>query len=79
MDFEAQALRRVIDDRVLFSDLSFTLAPGEVLALRGPSGSGKSTLLRCLAWLDVPDGGAPLLGGRPPGDWGPPAWRGRVA
>ncbi|MBH5300331.1 ABC transporter ATP-binding protein [Corynebacterium silvaticum] len=33
----------------LFSDLSFTVVPGRMLAIMGASGSGKSTLLRYLA------------------------------
>lgn len=36
---------------------SFTLGPGQHLALVGPSGSGKSTLLALMAGLDRPDGG----------------------
>jgi heme exporter protein A len=34
--------------------LSFTLAAGQVLVLRGPNGSGKTTLLRTLAGLQPP-------------------------
>jgi len=37
--------------RVLFEGLSFRLAAGESLELRGANGSGKSTLLRILAGL----------------------------
>lgn len=39
-------------------DLSFTLAPGEVLAVTGANGSGKSTLLRACAGLNDPLAGS---------------------
>ncbi len=40
------------DGQPLFTDLDFTLEPGDMVALTGPSGSGKSTLLSMLAgWL----------------------------
>jgi iron(III) transport system ATP-binding protein len=46
-------------------DLSFEIARGEVFVLLGPSGCGKSTTLRCVAGLEVPDGGTIWLDGRP--------------
>ena len=42
--------------RVL-NELSFTVAPGEKLALIGPSGSGKTTILRILMTLETINGG----------------------
>ncbi|GAB2614103.1 ABC transporter ATP-binding protein [Kribbella endophytica] len=40
---------------------SLSVAPGEVVGLRGPSGSGKSTVGRLLAGLLTPDRGEILL------------------
>ena len=47
----------------LFRDVSFDVAAGEWLALRGPNGSGKTTLLRCVAGLTRLDAGEVLWDG----------------
>jgi len=45
-------------------DVSFTVAPGELVALTGSSGSGKSTLLNLIGALDTPDAGSLSVDGR---------------
>lgn len=57
--------------------ISFELAAGECIALRGPSGAGKTLLLRALADLD-PNRGEVLLDGTPRNRIPAPAWRRRV-
>ncbi len=49
---EAIAIRRLLSERCLFSDVSFTVGPGDTLFVTGPSGVGKTLLLRLLACLD---------------------------
>lgn len=58
-------LECVRDDRLLFRDLSFTLAVGEVLQIEGANGSGKTSLLRILCGLRRADAGAVLWQGEP--------------
>ncbi len=60
---EAQNLARRYGRRWALSDVSFSLAGGDVLMLAGPNGSGKSTLLRTLATAVRPDGGSARIGG----------------
>ena len=43
--------------------LSLSVAPGEVLAVRGRSGSGKTSLLNIIGGLDRPDSGTVVLDG----------------
>ncbi len=47
----------------LFSGLSFTLSPGEILAVLGPNGAGKTTLLRAVTGMLPWTEGRTLLDG----------------
>ena len=49
---------RSYDDAFVLRDVSFEVAPGELLALTGPSGSGKTTLLQLIGSLDRPTNGS---------------------
>ena len=51
-------------ERIVFTDLSFAVAAGELLVLRGPNGAGKTSLLRMIAGLNEPtEGNFELDGG----------------
>lgn len=54
---EAQQLSCSRDERVLFSELSFTLNSGQVLLIEGANGAGKTSLLRILTGFRKPDTG----------------------
>jgi zinc transport system ATP-binding protein len=64
----AYGVERVIDA------VTFSMAPGEFVALVGPNGSGKSTLLRVLLGLLPPAAGEVRLFGEDPRRMGQP-WR----
>jgi ABC-2 type transport system ATP-binding protein len=62
---EAAHLTRRFDARVAVEDVSFAIAPGEILALLGPNGAGKTTTLRMLAGLIAPTSGSVTIDGHP--------------
>ena len=52
-----------VPDKTIISDLSFTVEPGETIAIIGPSGAGKSTIFQLLTRFYDPTNGAVHLGG----------------
>ena len=59
-------------------DISFTIAPHEVIGIVGPSGAGKSTLVQVLLGLRDPDQGRVLAGGRDISSFDRAAWARKV-
>jgi heme exporter protein A len=68
MRLTGTGLSAIRGGRTVFTDLSFSLRAGELLAVIGPNGAGKSTLLRLVAGLLTPAAGAIVL--EPAGDDG---------
>jgi iron complex transport system ATP-binding protein len=60
-------LRVALGEREVLTDVRFSLAKGELVAIVGPNGAGKTTLLRAIAGL-VPYGGDVIIEGRHIGD-----------
>ncbi len=67
MEFKAEHISKTYDSHRILTDVSFTVGPGECLAVTGASGIGKTTLLRILLGLEQPDTGRILIDGKPAG------------
>ena len=61
---EVKNIKKSFGKTQVLKGVSFSLEKGQVLAIIGSSGSGKTTLLRCLNFLETPDEGEILLGGK---------------
>ena len=60
---QVEQLTKSFGDRVLFSDISFSIERGQKVGLIAPNGTGKSTLMHCLAGLDSVTSGEIMLDG----------------
>jgi subfamily B ATP-binding cassette protein MsbA len=63
VEFDSVSFSYPGSEREALTDVSFEVAPGEVLALVGPSGSGKSTAVKLLLRFFDPRAGAVRLDG----------------
>jgi len=59
-EFSGMDLTCIRGERLVFTELSFSIKKGQILHLKGPNGSGKSTLLRLMAGLIRPTKGVVL-------------------
>ncbi len=59
---EAEGLKKVYGDRVLFEDMNFRLPPGGIVGIIGPNGAGKTTLFRIITAQEKSDSGSIRLG-----------------
>ena len=58
----ANGIRKGYDGRIVVSDVSVSVAPGEVVGLLGPNGAGKTTSFYMIVGLVRPDAGNILIG-----------------
>ena len=54
---EAHNLAKAYDDKALFDDLNFMLAPNGIVGVIGPNGAGKTTLFRLIMGIEKQDKG----------------------
>ena len=59
---EAEHVAKAYGEKVLFSDLNFSLPPNGIVGVIGPNGAGKTTLFRLIMGLEQPDGGSFSVG-----------------
>ncbi len=60
---EVVSIAKSYDRRVVLSDVSLSVRPGEVLGLLGPNGAGKTTCFYSIMGLVKPDSGRVVLDG----------------
>ena len=60
---ELKSLLKKFDQNIAINNTSMTIEDGMFMVFLGPSGCGKTTTLRCIAGLEIPDGGQILIDG----------------
>jgi len=60
----SQVYKRYPGGHEALKNLSFTIAPGEMVFITGPTGAGKSTLLKLVAAIEKPSSGSVVVSGQ---------------
>ena len=76
---EVSHLTKVFGGRTAVSDVSFSVASGEVFGFLGPNGAGKTTTVRTLGTLIAPSSGSAIVAGIPLIPKNGPAIRSRIS
>ncbi|HVS37580.1 MAG TPA: ATP-binding cassette domain-containing protein, partial [Gemmataceae bacterium] len=63
MSIDVQGYSKVYGSTAAVSDVTFSVAPGEILGLVGPNGAGKTTTLRALCGILRPTEGRLSIAG----------------
>ncbi len=64
MQFEGVSKTYPTSPMPAVNNVSFRVAPGEIISILGPSGCGKTTLLRLIAGFEAPENGVIRIGGK---------------
>src|SRR6476469_6772855 len=64
MSIELRDVTKRFGEVTAVNNVTFSVEPGELMALLGPSGGGKTTVLRMIAGLEMPTGGGIFINGR---------------
>jgi ATPase subunit of ABC transporter with duplicated ATPase domains len=59
---DAKKLSKGYGDKLLISNLDFSLPPGGIVGVIGPNGAGKTTLFRMITGQEKPDAGEIVIG-----------------
>jgi ABC-2 type transport system ATP-binding protein len=76
---EVSHLTKVFGERTAVSDVSFSVAGGEVFGFLGPNGAGKTTTVRTLGTLLAPTSGSATVAGIPLSAENGPTIRSRIS
>ncbi len=76
---EVSHLTKVFGGRTAVSDVSFSVASGEIFGFLGPNGAGKTTTVRTLGTLIAPSSGTAIVAGIPLSAKNGPVIRSRIS